>query len=246
MLRFPSASFRLPHTARPGLNATATLTLKPGGTLNVRSIRVDSTVGTSTTKVEFDGGTLRPTINTASFLSGLTQATLSTNGAVIDTNGRDISIRQNLENAAGQAGKLVKLGTGMLTLTNANSFSGAVIVSNGTLRVAANATLASTNWVISAGATNKFDSAVTLEGKNVTIDAGGVGTPGLLDVTGNLTQGGKLTVVNRGDRQKIAQCTGTLSGAFSETSLPAGCALRTVNGKELWLIRLMGTLIGVL
>ena len=229
-----------------GTNCTATVTLKTGGTLSVRTIKVDSTVGTSTSKVEFDGGTLRPTISTTSFLAGLTKATLSTNGAVIDTNGRDIAIRQTFEDAAGQAGRLVKLGAGTLTLTNANTFSGAVLVSNGTLRVAANATLASTNWVISAGATNKFDSAVTLAGKSVTIDAGGVGTPGLLDVTGNLTLGGKLTVVNRGDRQKIAQCTGALSGAFAETSLPTGCVLRSVNGKELWLIRLTGTLIGVL
>ena len=228
-----------------GTNCTATVTLKTGGTLSVRTIKVDSTVGTSTSKVEFDGGTLRPTISTTSFLAGLTKATLSTNGAVIDTNGRDIAIRQTLEDAAGQAGRLVKLGAGTLTLTNANTFSGAVLVSNGTLRVSANATLASTNWVISAGATNKFDSAVTLAGKSVTIDAGGVGTPGLLDVTGNLTLGGKLTVVNRGDRQKIAQCTGTLSGAFAETSLPGSCVLRTVNGNELWVVHLTGTSISV-
>lgn len=119
-------------------------------------------------------------------------------------------------------------------------------VSNGTLRVAANTTLASTNWIVSSGATFTFDSAVTLSGKDVVIDAGGAVTPGLLDVTGNLTLGGKLTVANAGDRQKIAQCTGMLSGDFSETALPKGQYLRQVSGKELWVIRAMGTCIRVL
>lgn len=230
-----------------GVSGTATLALRAGGALNVRSIRVDGTVVNGSTRVMFDGGVLSPTINTASFLSGLSQATLSANGAVIDTAGLSVSIRQVLEDAAGQAGRLVKLGAGTLTLTNAAStFSGAVIVSNGMLRVAANASLASTNWVISAGATNKFDSAMTLVGKNVTIDAGGSVTPGLLDVTGNLTLGGKLTVVNTGDRQKVAQCTGTLSGGFSESLLPRGCVLRTLGGNELWVIRIKGTCVRAL
>ena len=227
-------------------NGTATLTLKTGGTLSVQSVRVDSTVVNGMTKMEFDGGTLRPTVSTTSFLAGLTQATLSTNGAVIDTNGRDIAIRQTLENAAGQMGKMVKLGAGTLTLTNVNTFSGATIVSNGTLQLSANASLVSTNWTVSSGATFKFDGAVTLSGKDVVIDAGGSLTPGLLDVTGSLTLGGKLTVVNPGDRQKVARCTGTLSADFDTLSLPRGYYLRQVGGKELWVIRSMGTCIRVL
>jgi autotransporter-associated beta strand protein len=228
------------------VNGTATLTLKTGGVLSVKSIRVDSTVINGTTKIVFDGGVLRPTVDTTSFLGGLTQAALTTNGAFINSAGRNISIRQTLDDAAGQAGRLVKLGAGTLTLTNANTFSGETLVSNGTLRVCANTTLACTNWVIAAGATNKFDSSVNLTGKNVMIDAGGTGISGLLDVTGNLTLGGKLTVLTGCERQKIAQCTGTLSGAFAESSLPVGCVLRTLGGKELWVIRLTGTLVRVL
>ena len=142
------------------------------------------------------------------------------------------------------SGSLTKIGTGTLTLTNAAStFSGATLVSSGTLRVGANASLASPDRTISGGATLKIDSSVTLAGKNLTIDAGGAGTPGLLDVTGNLTLGGKLTVTHGGERQKIAQCTGTLSGDFDETSMPKKYYLKTVGAKELWVIRFVGTCI---
>ncbi len=228
-----------------GVNGRATLTLKTGGTLSVRAIRVDGTVVNATTRLEFDGGVLSPTVSTASFLSGLTQATLSANGAVIDTAGHDISIRQALEDSAGQAGRLVKLGAGTLTLTNANAFSGAVLVSNGTLRVAANASVTSTNWTVAAGATLRLDAGVSLAGKALTVDAGGAAAPGLLDVAGDLTLGGRLTVVNAGDRQMIAQCTGSLSGSFTEAVLPRSCVLRTLGGNELWVIKVTGTNISV-
>ncbi|MEI6644572.1 MAG: autotransporter-associated beta strand repeat-containing protein [bacterium] len=235
-------------------NGTMTLTLKTGGTLSANSITTDVTAVDCALLMEFDGGILKPTGNNATFFNAMAQAagsvgtskaTLSANGAVIDTAGYNVTIAQPLADADGQVGRLVKLGAGTLTLTNAHTFTGPVVVSNGTLRVASNATLASTNWVIAAGATNTFDSAVSLAGKNVTIDAGGSVNPGLLDVTGTLTLGGKLTVVNTGDRQKIAQCTGVLSGDFDEV-VPKGYIVRKIGDTELWLIKIKGTLISVL
>lgn len=229
------------------VNHTATVALRTGGVLSGRALRVDSSVINGTSLLEFDGGTLRPTGSTTSFLAGLTQATLSTNGALIDTAGCDITIRQTLENAAGQAGRFVKLGVGALTLTNAaHSFTGPLAVSNGTLRVASNATVASTNWTVAAGATLELGASVSLSDKSLVVDAGGAVLPGLLSVRGDLALGGRLTVLNAGERQKIAQCTGALTGAFSEAVLPSGCVLRVVGGCELWAVKPKGTLIGVL
>ncbi len=54
---------------------------------------------------------------------------------MIDTDGYDITIAQPLEDAAGQAGRLVKTGAGTLTLSGTNTFTGDTIVSNGTLRL---------------------------------------------------------------------------------------------------------------
>lgn len=63
-------------------------------------------------------------------------AYLKTNGANFNVaSGRDITIGQILEDAAAQAGVLTKSGTGILTLTNANMYSGATKVDGGTLLV---------------------------------------------------------------------------------------------------------------
>ena len=172
---------------------------------------------------------------------GLTNATGDAVALAVGNNGQSTTFAGVL----GGRGSLTKIGSGTLTLTNGvHTFTGATLVSNGTLRVNANASLASTNWTIAAGATLKIDASVTLAGKALTVDAGGAGTPGVLDVTGNLTLGGKLTVSNGGDRQKIAQCTGTLSGDFEEVSLSQKYYLKKTS-QELWVIRLKGTCLSV-
>jgi len=172
---------------------------------------------------------------------GLTNAAGDAVALAVGNNGQSTTFA----GALGGGGSLTKIGAGTLALTNsAHTFTGATLVSNGTLRVNANASLASTNWMIAGGATLKIDTGVTLAGKSLAVDAGGAGAPGLLDVTGNLTLGGKLTVANGGDRQKIAQCTGTLSGDFEELSLSQKYYLKK-TGQELWVIRLKGTCLSV-
>jgi autotransporter-associated beta strand protein len=141
-------------------------------------------------------------------------------------------------------GGLTKLGSGTLTLSGVSTYSGATIVSNGTLYVISTNLLASTEWMIAAGATNKFGSGVSLVGKSLTVDAAGT-TSGLLYVTGDLKLGGALTVQNLTDPRKIAQCTGTVSGQFD--SIATGEAVTyVVNGNEVWVKKSRGTLVRVL
>ena len=83
--------------------------------------------------VTFDGGTLSPRASTNGYLRGLTAAYMTTNGAVFDTAGYDITISQKLEDFSGHTGRLVKKGAGTLTLSGTNTYSGATIVTNGVL-----------------------------------------------------------------------------------------------------------------
>jgi len=128
-----------------------------GGTLTISAIT--STVTTGTRTFNFNGGTLKASNTSANFLNlgtgtGVARANVRDNGAIIDSNGFDITIPQPLElsNVSGDllTGGLTKLGAGKLTLSGANTYTGATNVNAGTLNI--DGTLAS-NVVVAIGGT---------------------------------------------------------------------------------------------
>ena len=73
-------------------------------------------------------------------------------GAIIDSSNYNITIAQPLLN--GGAGGLTKLGPGTLTLSGANTYVGATVVSDGTLALSSSGSIASSSGIaISGGAT---------------------------------------------------------------------------------------------
>lgn len=125
--------------------AVGTTTLGAGGTMTVGEFSSSSADGG---RLIFDGGTLKPMFDAPFWLGGATNSagaltlafntTISDNGAVIDTDGFDVTVRNILENATGETGKLTKLGQGTLTLMGAGAYTGNTTVEAGTLRVEAN------------------------------------------------------------------------------------------------------------
>ncbi|MCP5547376.1 MAG: autotransporter-associated beta strand repeat-containing protein [Akkermansiaceae bacterium] len=106
-----------------------------GGTLEVGYIAKGAGSGT----FNFNGGTLKVAGNhdgSNTFMSGLTAANVESGGAVIDTNGSaaDVVVSQNLLDAGGGGG-LTKQGAGTLVLGGANTYTGATVVSAGSLFV---------------------------------------------------------------------------------------------------------------
>ena len=163
-----------------------------------------------------------------------------------------------LKNTSGTLA-LTKLGTGVQTLSGANTYSGASTISNGTLKLAASGSI-SNSPLITVAEGSAFDvSAVsgfavvngqTLKGEGTvmgpaSVAAGGTlepgGTSGTLSVAGNLTLSGTLAVIGNAARTVSApwlsvtgsiDLTGvTVSGSgLGSMSQPARYVLLTYTG----------------
>lgn len=112
---------------------TGTLNLN-GGTLRASNL----SSGGSTTTVNFNGGTLQAKITSATFVpTTLTNTIVRAGGAIIDSNGVNVTIAKALtEDSGSTGGGLTKLGAGNLTLSAANAYTGATTVNAGVLEFA--------------------------------------------------------------------------------------------------------------
>jgi autotransporter-associated beta strand protein len=124
--------------------------------------------GGGTGRFNFNGGTLRATGNSTTFVNGLTEAVVQLGGARIDTNGCSITIPQALlhDSTLGSVsdGGLTKIGAGTLILTGANTYSGGTVVTGGTLSVANDSFLGAP----SGGITLQNNGRLVFTGSNVT------------------------------------------------------------------------------
>lgn len=139
----------------------------------------------------FDGGVLRALRNETDFLTGFTPGSIdfSSGGAFIDSNGCTITIDSPLMGVGG----LTKIGSGTLSLTASNSFSGGTIIQKGTLRTE-NAHALGSGGVVLNDANLAVVGPLTLS--SFTWDSGGalglsmaIADKSLLDITGDFTKG---------------------------------------------------------
>jgi autotransporter-associated beta strand protein len=131
----------------------------------VLSLGSAGALGTSTSKINFGGGTLQFSAGNQTDCS----ARFSTDAGQaysFDTNGRTVTLASNLTSAAGT---LAKSGTGTLTLAGTNTYGGGTTVTAGTLAVTgklgANTgalTVDGSTAIFSLGASNQTVGAVTV------------------------------------------------------------------------------------
>lgn len=189
---------------------TANLNLN-GGTLELNNIT--RTFGTAT--INIDGGTLKARQNNAAFLADLatTNVFIKSNGAIIDSNGFNISIGEPLlTDVASTGGGLTKNGAGILTLTGANTYTGETKVNAGKLILPASITsLAKTT--IASGATLGLSANTT-----------GITTPelvsngGVLDLNLGLYNASNPSVINATTLTANSSTVINISGS----SIPVG------------------------
>ncbi len=166
----------------------ATINLDGGTLATARSITRGATGSNSATN-NFNGGTLRANANNATWMTGLSVANVRNGGAVINDNGYNVTIGQALIHSgisgdAATDGGLKKSGSGILTLTGANTYTGATVVNGGTLLVNSPGSLASGSAVTVNSGT--LGGNGTING-TVNVLAGGLLAPGSVNTIGTLT-----------------------------------------------------------
>ncbi len=90
--------------------------------------------GGGTSTFHFNGGTLKARNTTATFMQNLDTADVEAGGAIIDSNGFDVTIRQRLL-AGSPSGGLTKNGPGLLTLIGNPAYSGQTVINAGQLQL---------------------------------------------------------------------------------------------------------------
>ncbi len=165
-----------------------------GGTLNATRVSTGTSSftagGTPSATFNFNGGTLKARASSTTYFQGRTElpitAIVKAGGAIIDSDINAISVLEPLQHDGALGGTpdggLTKLGTGTLTLTAANTYTGPTLVNNGTL-VVSGSLAATATTVASSGRLGGTGSI----GGTATVNAGGTVAPGTATGIGTLT-----------------------------------------------------------
>ena len=163
--------------ANLGTGNSGVVTMNIGGTASVTLPAFPTGRGTGTTAtINFDGGTLKNSAASATYMGGLTNAFIKAGGARFDTANGDITITQDLlTDVVSTGGGLTKQGTNALTLTGTNTYTGTTTVSAGTLQVG------------NGGATGTIGSGPVVNNAALVVNRTGTLTTGTIDGSGTTT-----------------------------------------------------------
>ena len=199
-----------------GRNATAmTVNLgdgSTGGNLSIAAMSYGAGASSGPSTINFNGGTL----NVRNTLSMITQAAtvVKSGGAILDVNsGQTFTIGTALTDGGGGGG-LTKEGTGTLTLSGANTYTGTTTINAGTL------TLSGGNSIVNTGAVSVSSGAVLNLSSSETI--------GSIAGAGNVTLGSN-TLTTGGDNTSTT-FSGDISGTGGFTK--AGSGTLTLNSSN--------------
>lgn len=233
---------------RQGNGGTGTVNVTNSGTMAVSQIVL--TGGTGNNVLNFNGGILRARASNANFFGSTgtnlpnTTVNIQSGGMTVDTGGFNIGIGQSLGTGGGG---IAKTGSGQLTLSGANTYTGTTNIQDGILIVNGTHT-GGGNYTVGAaaelGGTGSTTSNVSVNGR---ISAGNPNSIGQLGVGGlqlNSSSRTQLqldsTTVNADSINVNSTGLSISSGAILElgdlaaTIVSAGTKLSLVNYNGAW------------
>ncbi|MFM8495662.1 MAG: beta strand repeat-containing protein, partial [Planctomycetia bacterium] len=156
--------------------------------------------------------------------------------ATLDTGVNAVSLATAIVLGTNKTGALTKLGSGTLTISASNAFSGATTISAGVLSITDKTALEGTSGVtIAGGAGLAYTGGVATFGKNVTVTAGsGTGTVtnsggGLLTLSGTLSKDNSVLRLTGGSFNVTGLITGTTAGTSDLVVDAASVQLSNTN-----------------
>ena len=193
-----------------------------GGRLTTGEVYKLSGTGT----FNFNGGTLQASRSGSAFFSGLTAAYVQNGGANVDVQGFNVTIAQSLLHdpalGATRDGGLAKIGSGVLTLTGTNTYTGGTTISAGILQAAAPAALPAGTTATVNGTLDldTFSASVSGLYGSGTIDTVAGGTPTLTASVGTFqgtiqNTAGALSLVKTGSGILVLGGSNTYTGTTS-------------------------------
>ncbi|MBU6158917.1 MAG: autotransporter-associated beta strand repeat-containing protein [Bacteroidetes bacterium] len=228
-------------------SATSIIRVQSGGALDINGQtlstwqRMDiSGTGVSGSGVFFNSSTSAANLSIPVTLTGVSTIVSSGSGGLtlsgnIDNGGNLLTIGGSNATTISTGvisgtGGLTKVGTGTLTLSGANTFTGAVSVDAGVLNIQ-NATGTGTTAggvVVASGAALELQGGITVGAETLTINNTGVSNGGSLrNISGNNTWGGTVTLSTNAVRINSDAGTLTLNASNSITATNIGL---TVGG----------------
>jgi autotransporter-associated beta strand protein len=208
-----------------GFNATvASLTFGGAGGTATSASNVSTGAGTLTlggnVTTNATGNPLGSTLSGNLALGAATRTFTVANSTTADA---DLTVSA----AIGGAGGLIKAGAGTLVLSGANSYAGATTVSAGILRLSDAAALGATaaGTTVANTAALELTGGITLGAESLTLSGTGYGSGALVNLSGNNTYGGAITL---GASATIGSTAGTLT--LSGPSLTLGANALTFAG----------------
>ena len=186
-------------------------------TINVGILQANHANALSTTNIVFGGGTLQYTGSSAG-QDWSARFKNSTAGAIaLDTNGQNVTLAGVIDstNTAG----LTKSGSGTLTLSATNTFSGVTTVSSGTLKL-------NNNVAIQNSAFNPSGAGV--------LDLSSANTPtfGGLSGSGNYTAPANVTGITLNPVSGSVTYSGNLDGAIGMSLTKTGAGTQILSGSN--------------
>ena len=193
-----------------------------GGTLTIAQVITTSNNGTAT--LNLNGGLLKAANASTNFidLGGASQsAKVLAGGALIDTNGYNVTITEKLLTGAVSDGGLTKSGLGTLTLSAANTYNGATSVNAGSLLLSSTGSLGTSGVTVastaSLGGSGSITGSVTSAGQLL---PGGPSTIGTLTIGNGLTlSGGNIALGLNGTNNATGGGTNDLLAITGDVSL---------------------------